>query len=330
MSKSKTHSDIAKAQILEVIGEETLKHIEQVTIECALRSGELVALKFRGNFKVMQKAPEVGVDLVTEVDQSSQRIITEIITSAFPQHAVLGEEDISENISNESDFLWAIDPIDGTKNFVSGTNLYAICVSAMYKGIPITGAIWLPWSCKSGYILLHARLGGGAFIAGTDKPLHIQKAENDGVPVRGRISSLPSKFVSRYRVSKALQNRLGDIRIIGSTGYEMCMVAMDSFQYAVSGPAHVWDFAAGIIIVQEAGGKTMTTNTHGKFVEFSGWADMHPNNAMTQKKLRKWIGPIVAGSPNITQFIAENISLAPPTIFKKVKHMLTGKRKTTV
>ena len=314
--------ETSNSDISLTLGAGLLEKLEQTAIDSARAAGELVIERFRGPLDVMQKAPQEGVDLVTDVDKASQAIIEGIIAERFPEHSILGEEDAPEEAPPVNEFLWAVDPIDGTKNFVNGTPLHVVCVSAMYRGVPVVGAIWMPWPTKNGSVMVHARLGAGAFI--DDKPLQIDLEDRDGAPRAGRLVSLPAKFSRRYKTLPPLRDNLGEVRVIGSTGYEMCLVAINSLQYAVSGPAHVWDFAAGILIVKEAGGVALTSDYQGRFHEFAGWPEDYANDSATNRRLRNWMGPIVAASPKTADFIKTNLRMRSPSMLRKTIARMKG------
>lgn len=313
-SDSQMHSDAPDAVLL--------KAIEETAITAATEAGKFVAERFGGPMEVMQKAEKEGADLVTDVDKASQKLIAEIIESKFPEHMVLGEEDPPkpEDELPAKDFVWAIDPIDGTKNFVNGSPMHAVSVGVLYKGEPVAGAMWTPWPGEKGYTLTHARSGGGTWMDG--KQLKIERPKDNPKPRAGRLAAIPGSF-GMYEQKKPLRGNIGETRITGSTCYEMLMVATGSMQYALSGFANVWDYASGLIIIREAGGKCVTPTQDG-WQEITGWGHMFNGDAETSRKMRGWKGAVLSSTPPMAEFISENLSIRRPNLFQRAWKSVKG------
>ena len=300
----------------------TLRAIEETAVHAATEAGKFVAERFGGPMEVMQKAQREGVDIVTDVDKASQQLIAGIIEKQFPEHMVLGEEDPPkpEDELPAKDFVWAIDPIDGTKNFVNGSTMHAVSVGVLYKGEPVVGALWTPWPGEKGYTLTHARTGGGAWME--DQRLRITLDGDDPKPKPGRLAAIPGSF-GMYEQKKPLRGNTGETRITGSTCYEMLMVATGSMQYALSGFANVWDYASGLIIIREAGGMCMTATREG-WQEFTGWGHMFNGDAETSRRIRGWKGAVLSSTPPMARFISENLSIRRPNLFQRAWKSVTG------
>ena len=308
------------------LDETLLDNLEQAVVHAVNQAGALATEHFGGVLEVTQKSPEKGVDLVTNVDKDAQRIVVDIMNERFPEHSLLGEEDPPTEEPPVSDFLWAVDPIDGTKNYVNQSPAYAVCVAVMFRGLPIVGAIWTPWpitpTAGTGAVTVHARINGGAKLNGA--PLTIN--ETAARPHASRLVSLPAQFGARFKASTSLRQQMGEVRILGSTGYELSLVARGGLQYALSGPAHVWDFAAGILIVREAGGVTLTANTAGEFVDFPGWTEGYANDSATAVRLRKWVGPVIAASPATAKYLQQNLRMRRPSFMQKRLRRILSRR----
>ena len=98
---------------------------------------------------------------VTEADKNVQDLLKISILKSFPEHAVIGEEDQPEPNKTLPQFVWVIDPLDGTRNFSNGLRVFACSIGVLRDGIPIAGAIFIPTGEKSGDIV-HAVIGKGA------------------------------------------------------------------------------------------------------------------------------------------------------------------------
>jgi len=90
-------------------------------------------------------------------------------------------------------------------------------------------------------------------------------------------------------------------------------------QYAITGFARSWDFAAGILLIKEAGGKVMRLNSHGQFSDFNGWMKNYETNSQTYAQLRKWKGLILSGTPRTVDFVAANLGSKQSHLLEKIK-----------
>jgi myo-inositol-1(or 4)-monophosphatase len=232
---------------------------------------------------------------------------------------LLGEEDAPEKDPPAADYVWAVDPVDGTTNFVNGLPVHAVSVCALFRGRPVAGAVWVPWP-RNGMPggLLHARAGGGAWFDG--RRLELQDPDNDGAPVAGRLSGLPGGLRWSYRVGKPLRRSIGEPRVSGSTAYETAMVAAGVMQFSVSGAgSHVWDYAATSLLVREAGGAVFAPDRNGEWALFEGWDSPYANDPETSGRLRAWTGPMIMGAPRTAAFLAVNLRPRRPPVWRRLK-----------
>lgn len=299
----------------------TLQAAEELAVQAVLKAGEFISERFGGPMEVMQKAEREGVDIVTDVDKASQKLIIEMIEEKFPEHQVLGEEDPPDEEPPAKDYIWAIDPIDGTKNFVNGSTVHAVSVGLLYRGTAVAGAIWTPWPGEKGFAVAHARSGNGTWIDG--EKITLKPGNNGGKPQPGRLAGVPGGLRSAFNVKKPLQGNFGEVRMTGSTCYELMMVATGSMQYALNGYANVWDYAAGLAIVREAGAISLTPGQDG-WSEMRGWSDLFTGDVETSKRLRSWKGPVLSATPDIAGFVSTNLVPKKAGIFKRAWRSVRG------
>ena len=88
-------------------------------------------------------------------------------------------------------------------------------------------------------------------------------------------------------------------------------------QYAITGPAWTWDFAAGTLLTREAGGKVVSLDSNGKFTEFDGWGSDFANDSATYTNLRKWKALLLSGAPDTVDFVAANLRVKRPNTLRK-------------
>ena len=173
--------------------------IEAAAVEMAQGAGDILAAHFGRKISIEYKDKEER-DPVTEVDKACQDYLVGEINRRFPDHSILGEEQSEEEAKKAKedagatdppcgDFLWVLDPLDGTTNFLNGLPVYAVSVGVLHKGRPLAGALFIPWPKPGGGFVLHCRQGGGCF-AGED-PVEVYKSDE---PVNNRLAGLPGHF----------------------------------------------------------------------------------------------------------------------------------------
>jgi myo-inositol-1(or 4)-monophosphatase len=211
----------------------TLVSIEEAAVAMTEEAAGLVMARFGRPFRVDYK-DEDRTDPVTDVDRAVEAWLTASIRELFPGHGLLGEE--GQEPSGEPEYVWVLDPIDGTHNFVAGLPLFAVSVGVLHRRRPVAGVVALPATGE----VLNARCGGGAFRHGT--PLC---ASANGGLRRGLLAALPGELQSGFEVDPGLRDGLGSARHLGSTTYEMALVAAGVLDLAIFERTAVWDVAAG-------------------------------------------------------------------------------------
>ena len=223
-----------------ILGDTLKDFVEEVIKE----AGEIISQKYTQTFKVQAKGSR---DVVTEVDKSVEKFISQKIKEKFPEHAILGEE---SGKYGESDSLWIIDPLDGTKNFVTHTPFFNIAIAYLEKGEPVLAMVYNPITKE----LFYAEKGKGALLNGesihvseTDKLLDSSVYFCRGLTEKAleRSAKFYSKLIKETR----------SLRQMGSAELELCYVAAGRIEAFYISDLHIWDAAAGWLIVKEAGGK---------------------------------------------------------------------------
>jgi fructose-1,6-bisphosphatase/inositol monophosphatase family enzyme len=228
-----------------------------------------------------------------------------------------------------TEFVWAVDPIDGTVNFVNGLPIYAVSIGVLHRGRPVAGACALPWPGTPHPIVIHARVGGGAWLG--ERRLRIEAArpaEAGRSPLAGRVAALPGGLRRAYRLSKEYLKEIGEPRTTGSAVYEQMLVALGVAQYSITGPAKIWDFAAGVVIVREAGGIAMMPARPGDGARADHWrplesfVDTYDLTPETMKRMRAWHGPVLLGPPSIVEFVAASARPRRPSTLRRLRRRL--------
>ncbi|MDC7227506.1 MAG: inositol monophosphatase family protein [Spirochaetales bacterium] len=188
-------------------------------------------------------------NLVTEADISSEKAIRKIITERYPDHSIMGEEGGGE-ADPEAEHLWIIDPLDGTNNFAHGFPFFAVSIAYAQKGIVKVGYVYDPVHDE----IFHAVKDGGAFLNGT--PIKVsEQALNKALIITGfyydRGEMMRNTLVM---VQRLFEQNIRGIRRTGSAALDCCYVASGRADAYVEYQLHTWDFAAGMLIISEAGG----------------------------------------------------------------------------
>lgn len=205
-------------------------------------------LKYFRNLDAAQVTSKGPRDLVSIADRTSEAVILDYLQGCFPNHSFLAEE--SGGALQPSGFQWLIDPLDGTNNFVHGLPFFTISIALARDAQPVVGVIYDPIRDE----LFTAIRGGGAALNG--QPIHVtplaslsEAMLSTGFPLRARA------FLDAYlRAYGALFLKAG-LRRTGSAALDLAYVAAGRFDGYWDVMLMPWDYAAGALLVQEAGGK---------------------------------------------------------------------------
>lgn len=219
-----------------------------IATEAARAAGNLIirAMNRLDTIKIAEKAPN---DFVTEVDQRVEQEIIAIIKKAYPTHGILAEE--SGKTEGESDYQWVIDPIDGTRNFIHGFPHFAVSIALLHKNKIEHGLIYDPVRQE----LFTASRGKGAQLNNRRIRVSARKNLNECLLGTGfayrhinRNATLPGRMLH------AILSHCGDIRRGGAATLDLAYVACGRLDGFWELGLKIWDFAAGILLIKEAGG----------------------------------------------------------------------------
>lgn len=200
-------------------------------------------------------------NVATAADLAAERRIRAVLRKQFPDHPVIGEElggGEPGSAKGAQAIFWAVDPIDGTNNFILGLDLFSVCVAALREGDAIAAAVYLPVQKR----MYSAEKGKGAFCNG--KRIRVSREsllENSIVLCSMDITALRQSAEYDTRVLREMLLKTRGIRLFNSWALELCLVAEGTAQGAFSSFTNLWDFSAAGLILQEAGG--VLTNHEG-------------------------------------------------------------------
>ncbi len=222
-------------------------------VSIAKEAGSVIREGFGKSFKIEYKTGENN--LVTEIDKASEKVITDFIWKKYPSHSILAEEGSGEQ--QDSEYLWVIDPLDGTTNFAHGLPIFSVSIGLQKNGKTIAGVVYDVMRD----IIYSAELGAGTF-ADSEK-ITVSKNDNlahsllvTGFPYNKKEN--PDKLFERFI---ALTKTARGVRRLGSAAIDFCYLASGVFDGFWEVHLHPWDICAGKLIVEEAGG--LVTDFHG-------------------------------------------------------------------
>lgn len=221
-------------------------------VKVANMAGEVIREGFGNNFQVDFKTNETN--LVTEIDKKAEDVIVGFVQKEFPNHAILAEE--SGKKVSDSEYLWVIDPIDGTTNFAHGLPIFSVSIGVQKNGETICGIVYDVMMNR----MYQAEKGSGAYLG--DQKLNVSSGDNlkQSLLVTGfpyDIRENPRNIKELF--SDFMMNSRG-IRRLGSAAIDFCYLASGVFDGYWEYALNPWDMAAGILLVQEAGGVVTNFN----------------------------------------------------------------------
>jgi myo-inositol-1(or 4)-monophosphatase len=242
----------------------------------AREAGALLMHYFHQHLKIEYKG---DADLVTAADRASEKLIRERITEKWPGHDVLGEE---QGLNDQgSDHRWYVDPLDGTTNFAHGFPVFCVSMGLEHKGRRIAAVIYDPTRDE----LFSAEQGSGAHLNG--ETIHVSKTPTlqecllaTGFPSHKRHKNPNIYFYHQITL------RSHGVRRAGSAALDLCNVASGRFDGFWEFNLNPWDTAAGVLIVEEAGGTV--TRFDGSQFELNSRETVSSNGLIHEALLREF------------------------------------------
>ncbi len=221
-------------------------HFLEVAVSAARDAGGIIAAAMNRPKNISYKGE---VDLVTETDKKSEAAILARLQREFPAHAIIAEEGGASG-ADVAEFQWLVDPLDGTTNFAHGYPVFAVSLGLLQHGEPIVGVVHNPVSKE----MFSAVRGEGAYRNGTS--IHVSAVSRlsqsllaTGFPTHKRVQNPNIHYYWEFTLHSH------GVRRAGAAALDLCSVACGQFEGFWEFGLKPWDTAAGILLVQEAGGK---------------------------------------------------------------------------
>lgn len=293
--------------------EALLVEVEALAVELARTAGaEATAALSRTvdvAYKPDRKGKEDTSDPVSEVDRAVEAVIRDRVGTRFPGHAIVGEE-VDTLPASDAEWLWVVDPVDGTANFVNGFPLFAVSIAVLHHGRPVVGAIWCASTPALRPGVYHAHIGGRLALDGAEV------GERTTV-VKRRLAAAPGGSPGGTRE--------WDHRVTGSAALECAFVAAGVFTSAPFWGLKLWDVAAGVVLARAAGLEAWTR-------EGGRWQPLErfvaparpPKGQDRPPSLRDWRAPLLLGTADATRMIRER--QRPPGIAARILRTVRRRR----
>ena len=234
-------------------------------------------------FADVQRNTKIDGSFVTEADLAVQARITHELQLHYPDTALLGEEmtaDEQAELLNNSESLWCLDPLDGTSNFAVGTPYYAISLALIERGVVTLGIVYDPNRDEC----FVAKRGQGAFL--NDVPLTVKSVD---LPLPQCTALIDFKRLpQRLAMDLVAQRPYASQRSYGSVALDWCWMAASRFHVYLHGASNIWDYAAGLLIFNEAGGYSSTLD--GDEIYVNELSKRSSVGALDQTTFEQWTG----------------------------------------
>ncbi len=272
--------------------------IEALAADLAREAGATVTraleAEFTIEYKTDQRGRENSHDPVSEIDRAVEALVRERIDARFPGHAIVGEE-TDEHPDANTEYVWVIDPVDGTTNFVNGFPLFAVSIGVLRFGVPVAGAIWCATTHALHPGVYHAHAGGPLCLDGAE----VARQDRE---VKRKLAAAPGGSVGGTRE--------WDHRITGSMAIEGAYVAAGIFTSSTFWMGRLWDVAATVVLVQAAGGEAYLRqgNQWVPFVRFEPPARLPAGTKEDRApSLRDWRLPLIVGTPEAMVLVRQRV-----------------------
>lgn len=259
----------------------SLAALKELALHCARTAGEISLARMMQPFTVEYKTS--ASDLVTAVDKEVEQHVVRTILQHFPDHGILGEERTFAGDPKQFDTLWVIDPIDGTTNFVHQQINFSVSIAVYHKGEGLIGVVYDPSRDE----MFYAVKGEGAFL--NDQPLKLDRAVKleEALLCTSVFWNKRAEQMGIDLIVKKLAGKVRGMRLLGSAALEMAYVAAGRLDGYVSLSLNAWDFGAGRIIVEEAGG--VVTTMDGSPVPFDSKSSIMACNPAFYEELQFYL-----------------------------------------
>ncbi len=233
-----------------------LSHLNEFILELNKAAADVILPLFRADHGLVDKGGAKGFDPVTEADRGAEAAIRKLISERFPEHGVIGEEYGEDR--PDAEFVWVLDPVDGTRAFISGLPLWCVLIGLRHQGKPVLGSIAQPYLDE----IYVGHAGGSRLIArGETKVLKVRPCPKltDAIIA----TTDPEACFDGAELGAWTQVRAAaKLARLGCDAYAYAMVAMGKMDMVIEAGLKSWDIESAIPLIEGAGG--VVTNWRGQ------------------------------------------------------------------
>ncbi|WP_029904491.1 inositol monophosphatase family protein [Prevotella sp. 10(H)] len=261
-----------------------LKYMASEVCKIARQGAEFLSTE-RKVFSTDKVEEKNAHDYVSYVDKETEKLLVKKLSALLPEAGFITEEDTIQ--TEEKDYCWVIDPLDGTTNFIHDNAPYCVSIALTYKQKPLIGVIYEV--CRDE--CFYAWKGGKAFLNGKLISVSVNKDINKAlIGLDLPYNDKEYKPLMNHLMNK-LYGKASSIRINGSAAMSLCYVAAGRFDVWCEAFIKPWDFMAGALIVEEAGGKV--TNFENDELLFDNHHIIASNNTVIHAEIYDLIKPFI-------------------------------------
>jgi len=247
----------------------------EVATQAAKEAGSLITAHFHGEMRIEYKG---RTDIVTDVDLLAEKAIVSLFREEFPSFGIITEE--SPSIASNSGYTWIVDPLDGTRNFVYGISHFCVALALAQGDELLLGIIYDPLRGE----FFRVERGRGAFL--NDSPISVSKKTT----VQGSLVGFDMGYDAErgrevLEVASALWPGIQSVRVMGSAALGLAYAACARLDIYLHLSLYPWDLAAGILLVEEAGG--VITELDGQPVSIQSKSVLATNRAIHEDFMRR-------------------------------------------
>lgn len=218
-----------------------------LAVESAKKAGDIILSYYKAEYEIQDKSYH---NPVTTADFKANEYLMDTIRNAYPEFGWFSEETTDSPVRLEKEFVWIVDPLDGTKEFIEGVPNFVISIALVHENIPVVGVLFNPVTKE----LFHAVKGGGAF-------LNYQQIYCSGEEDVQKMIILNSRSETRRGLWGPYSTQFKKLRPVGSVAYKLGLTAAGEADiFASLRPKNEWDICAGHCIITEAGGVLLDLN----------------------------------------------------------------------
>lgn len=239
----------------------------------ARAAGQILEDKLHSGFAIEHKG---SIDLVTDADKASEKYVVEQLRKHFPHHGILGEE--GTKIEGQDDYVWVIDPLDGTTNFAHTFPYFAVSLALIKGTQAVMGVVYNPMAREC----FLAELGKGAFLNGKRIFVSKQQTVHTSLLATGFPYDIATSSEDNIQSFKLASKASQGVRSLGAASLDLCQVASGRLEAFWERSLQPWDIAAGGLIVSEAGGRV--TSCRGLEFDPLGY-EIYASNGLIHEEL---------------------------------------------